>query len=132
MASQRRKSQSALLIEGDFAPVENTAILKNACGILGASLVLALVVSLGIYGVTVHLESGINDVVRRARSVKEVNKELSVQLNRIQAYKNVEAAAVRLPQLHLSEEVIEVSSQPTGQKGATPQRSPVLPAVYGY
>ena len=100
--------------------------------VLGIILGLALVSSLVLYGMMVHFEADINGVGQKTRVLNEENKELQVNLNRIQSFKNVEKAAEKVPNLHLSEETIEVMAPGHQKFPAQPKRQGDWPRVQGY
>ncbi len=127
------KKPAHLLIQGDFAPTRKSRLLRMAARILSLLLFVFLVGTLGVYGVKVHLEDNINQVARDTRELNEQNKDLQVHLNHIRSFKNVEAAASKVPHLHMAETVIEVPVA-TGQQKLAPMPKPAreFPQVYGY
>ena len=96
--------------------------------LLGIFIVAALI----FYGVKVHFEDSINQVARNARDLNEHNKELQVKLNHIRSFKNVEAAASKVPNLRMPETVIDVPSKPQTHLPPMPQQHQEFPHVYGY
>ena len=121
-----------LIIQGDFAPAKHSRLLQVSARVFSLLFGLFIVGALVIYGVKVHFEDSINHVARDARDLNERNKELQVKLNHIRSYKNVEAAATKVPHLHMAETVIEVPASPQVQLPPMPKPRQEFPRVYGY
>lgn len=132
MTRERKSEHAGLLIQGDFTPGREPRtlkiLIKLSAVLLGGTLLAALVV----YGINVHYEQGINEVGKKTRTLTEMNKELLVRLNQIQSYKNVEVAAEKVPQLHLSEEVVDVVGVQAVHLPDMPERQGAFPHVEGY
>lgn len=120
------------MIQGDFTPGREPKVLKFFLKLLGVFLGITVVASLVIYGINVSYESDINEVGQKTRQLNEMNKELLVKLNHIQSYKNVETAAEKVPQLHLSDEVVEVMHSNEMHFPTPPEREGAFPRVTGY
>lgn len=121
-----------LIIKGDFAPAKSGRILRMSARVLSVLFVALAVGALAVYGVKVHFEDHINKVARSTREMNEQNKELQVRLNHIRSFKNVEAAAAKVPHLHLPETVIDVPAGHPVTLPPMPQPRQEFPRVYGY
>lgn len=132
MARERTHDSSGLLIEANFRPGREPRFLKFVTQFFCTVLVLCAVGAMVVYSINIHYEKNINEIGHKTRSLTEMNKELQVQLNKLQSYKNVEVAAEKLPQLHLSEEVIEVVGVQPVRLPDMPKRQGVFRRVEGY
>lgn len=127
-----RDRSEHLIIEGNFAPAGHSRLLQVTARVFSLLLGIFIVVALCFYGFKVHFEDSINQVARHARDLNEQNKELQVKLNHIRSFKNVEAAASRVPNLKMPETVIDVPVTPAAQLPRMPQSHQEFPHVYGY
>jgi hypothetical protein len=122
-----------LLIQGNFAPARSGRVLRAATRILGLLFGFFALGALIVYGIKVHYEDDINETSKTTRELSEKNKELQVKLNHIRSFKNVEAAATRVPHLHLAETIIDI---PAPKQAASlppiPKPRQEFPRVYGY
>ncbi|MBY0402841.1 MAG: hypothetical protein K2X66_03015 [Cyanobacteria bacterium] len=132
MEREKYHSQAGLLIQGDFTPGKEPKVLKIFIKVLSIVLCIGVVSSLAIYGMTVHYANAINTTGQKTRQLNEMNKELTVKLNHIQSYKNIEVAAESVPQLHLSEEILEVMKDQSQHLPSLPPREKEFPRVSGY
>lgn len=122
-----------LLIQGNFAPSRSGRLLRAATRSLGLLFALGVLGALVVYGIKVHYEDDINQTSKMTRELSEKNKELQVKLNHIRSYKNVEAAAAKVPHLHLAETIIDIPARPASEAPPPlPQAKPEFPDVYGY
>lgn len=108
--------------------------MVKACCIVCCFAVLS---ALGIYAINVQLVNHLNNVSKKTRDLNDDNKDLVVQLNRVRAFKNIEASAAKLSHLKPAEEVIEINV-PEAQRKALDtihvfnKRPGLAPRVYGY
>ena len=122
-----------MIIQGNFAPAKSGRVLRVSARVLSLFLALLGVGALVAYGVKVQFEDSINKLAKNTRDMNEQNKELQVQLNHIRSYKNVEAAATKVPHLHMPETVIDIPPSATTVKlPPMPQPKQEFPRVYGY
>jgi len=128
----KNRSDEHLIIEGNFAPPGASRLLQVSARIFSLLLGIFIVAALLFYGVKVHFEDSINKVARNARELNEHNKELQVKLNHIRSFKNVEAAAAKVPNLKMPETVIDIPSTPHVHFPHMPQQHQEFPHVYGY
>lgn len=127
-----RDRSEHLIIEGDFAPAGHSRLLQVTARVFSLMLGIFIVAALVFYGVKVHFEDSINQVARNARDLNEHNKELQVKLNHIRSFKNVEAAASRVPNLRMPETIIDVPATPQAKLPPMPKQRQEFPHVYGY
>jgi hypothetical protein len=128
-----RRRKKHMIIEGNFAPGRTPRALRIVTRFLGSILVVSILLSLIVYGFTVSYESHLKQVATETQRMNEENKELQVDLNRIQSFKNVEAAAAQVPHLHLPDEVIEVETRPRKRLPHKPEIKTEFPEhLYGY
>ncbi len=127
-----REQADHLLIQGNFIPPQKGRNLKQFARVFAVLFFLLIVVALGVYGIKVHYEDGINKLAKDTRALNEQNKELQVRLNHIRSYKNVEAAATQVPHLHMPPTVLDVPLSPQYKLPAMPQDVREFPRVYGY
>lgn len=128
-----REQPEPMIIQGNFAPARSSRVLQVSARVGSLFLALLVLGALIAYGVKVHFEDSINKLARNTRELNEQNKELQVQLNHIRSYKNVEAAAARVPYLHAPETVIEVPvSAKKFKLPPMPHPKQEFPRVYGY
>ena len=122
-----------LIIQGNFAPARNSRVLRISARVFSLLLGLFVVGALILYGIKVHLEDSINKVAHDTRDLNEKNKELQVSLNHTRSYKNVEAAAGKVPNLRLPPTVIDVPASPSESRlPVMPKPKQEFPHVYGY
>lgn len=122
-----------MIIQGNFKPARSGWLLRISSRVLSLFLGVLVVGALGAYGIKVQFEDSINKLAKHTRDLNEQNKELQVKLNHIRSYKNVEAAAARVPHLHMPETVIDVPPSATvTQLPAMPSVKQEFPRVYGY
>jgi outer membrane murein-binding lipoprotein Lpp len=127
-----RDTSEHQIIQGNFAPARSSRILRITARVFSLMFGLFVVGALVIYGVNVHYEDSINQVARDTRDLNEQNKELQVKLNHIRSFKNVEAAATKVPHLHMAETIIDVPASPKVQLPSRPKDKQEFPRVYGY
>jgi hypothetical protein len=127
-----RDESPHLIIQGDFAPAKSSRVLRVLTRVLSLLLLVSLVGALVVYGVKVHYVDDINRVARDTREMNEQNKELQVRLNHIRSFKNVEAAATKVPHLHLAETIIDVPASANYRLPAKPPTRQEFPRIYGY
>jgi hypothetical protein len=127
-----RDNSEHLIIQGDFAQARHSRILQVSARVFSLMLGIFIVVALCFYGFKVHFEDSINQVARHARDLNEHNKELQVKLNHIRSFKNVEAAAAKVPNLRMPETIIDVPASPKANLPHMPKASQEFPHVYGY
>ncbi len=127
-----REHPEPMIIQGNFAPARNSRILRVSARVCSLLLLFLVLGALVIYGVKVHFEDSINKLAKNTREMNEQNKELQVRLNHIRSYKNVEAAAAKVPHLRQPETVIEVPPAAPVKLPAMPQPKQEYPRVYGY
>ncbi len=120
-----------LIIQGDFAPARNSRVLRISARVFSLLFGLFVVGALVMYGIKVHFEDSINKVARNTRDLNEKNKELQVRLNHIRSYKNVEAAAGKVPNLRMPPTVIDVPASES-RLPTMPKSKQEFPHVYGY
>lgn len=107
--------------------------MRAATRILGLFFGLFVLGALIVYGIKVHYEDDINQTSKTTRELNEKNKELQVKLNHIRSYKNVEAAATKVPHLHLAETIIDIpASHQKTSLPPMPQAQQEFPRIYGY
>ena len=121
-----------LLIQGNFAQARHSRVLQVMARVFALLFAVAAIVTLFFYGFKVHFEDSINQVARNARELNEHNKELQVKLNHIRSFKNVEAAAAKVPNLRMPETIIDVPVTPKAKLPAMPTASQEFPHAYGY
>ncbi len=122
-----------MIIQGNFKPARSGWLLRISSRVLSLFLGVLVIGALGAYGVKVQFEDSINKLAKHTRDMNEQNKELQVKLNHIRSYKNVEAAAAKVPHLHMPETVIDVPPSATViQLPALPPVKQEFPSVYGY
>lgn len=122
-----------LLIQGNFAPAQSGRVLRATTRILGLLFGFFVLGALIVYGIKVHYEDDINETSKTTRELSEKNKELQVKLNHIRSYKNVEAAAAKVPHLHLAETIIDIPApQQTENLPPMPKPRKEFPRFYGY
>ncbi len=108
-------------------------VLAVSVRVLGLLSVVCVLGSLALYGWKVQMETQLTGMGRHVRQINEDNQLLQVQLNRIQAFNHVEHSAQKVPQLRVSEEVIELPSTPPPALPENPPRLPEpLTDVTGY
>lgn len=127
-----REQPEPMIIQGNFAPARSSRVLRIAARVFSILLALLVVGALVTYGLKVHFEDSINKLAKHTREMNEQNKELQVKLNHIRSYKNVEAAAARVPHLQAPETVIEIPPAPEVKLPSMPQSKQEFPRVYGY
>ena len=127
-----RDKPEHLIIQGNFAPAGHSRLLQVSARVGALLLVGFIVAALCFYGFKVHFEDSINQTARNARDLNEHNKELQVKLNHIRSFKNVEAAAAKVPNLRMPETIIDVPASPKVQLPHMPKSSQEFPHVYGY
>lgn len=127
-----REQPEPMIIQGNFAPARSSRVLRISSRILSLLLGFLVLGALITYGVKVHFEDSINKLARHTRDINEQNKELQVKLNHIRSYKNVEAAAARVPHLHTPETVIEIPPSSPVKLPEMPKPKQEFPRVYGY
>lgn len=121
-----------MIIQGNFAPARSSRVLRVSARVFSILLALLVVGALVTYGLKVHFEDSINKLAKNTRDMNEQNKELQVKLNHIRSYKNVEAAAAKVPHLQAPETVIEIPPSPEVKLPSMPQSKQEFPRVYGY
>lgn len=121
-----------MIIQGNFAPARSSRVLRISSRVLSLLLGFLVLGALVTYGAKVHFEDSINKLARHTRDMNEQNKELQVKLNHIRSYKNVEAAAAKVPHLHAPETVIEIPPSPPVKLPEMPRPKQEFPRVYGY
>jgi hypothetical protein len=121
-----------VLIHGDFLPSGRERVLRALTRIGVILLGLCIVASMVIYGVKVHYEDAINRLARDTRDLNEQNKELQVKLNHIRSFKNVEAAAFKVPQLRMPPTVLNIPASGQAKLPDMPHTTREFPHVYGY
>ncbi len=127
-----RETPEHLIIEGNFAPARSGRVLRVTLRLLSLLFGFSIIGALAVYGIKVHYEDTINRVAKETREMNEQNKELQVKLNHIRSYKNVEAAATKVPHLQLPPTVIEVPAATSVKSPAMPALQQEIPRVYGY
>ena len=127
-----RDNSEHLIIQGNFAQARHSRILQVSARVFSLLLGIFIVTALLFYGFKVHFEDNINHIARDARNLNEDNKELQVKLNHIRSFKNVEAAATKVPNLKMPETVIDVPASPNVALPHMPKKSQEFPHVYGY
>lgn len=125
-------TEAHLLIQGNFKPARIQRLMRALTRILSVVSVLALVGALVVYGFKVHVEGSINRLAAETRDLNESNKDLQVRLNHLRSFKNVEAAAIQVPHLHVAETVIEVPAAAPYKFVSVPRLREEFPRVYGY
>lgn len=126
------KPPSHLIIQGNFAQPGISRLLRMSARIFSVLLILLGIGTLAMYGVKVHFEDSVNRLAKDTRELSEKNKELQVRLNRIRSFKNVEAAAGKVPHLHLPETVIDIPVSGKTQLPSMPKPKQEFPRIYGY
>lgn len=121
-----------LLINANFAPAKGAQRLSRITRLCGVLLGVCAIAALILYGITVHFEFGINRISKEALALNEQNKELQVQLNRIQSYKNVQVSATEVPHLNIPDQVVDITAINTGPLPDLPRREAPQPRIYGY
>lgn len=121
-----------MIIQGNFKPARSGWLLRSSSRLLSLFLGVLVVGALVSYGVKVQFEDSINKLAKHTRDLNEQNKELQVKLNHIRSYKNVEAAAAKVPHLHLPETVIDVPPAAISHLPPLPPARQEFPRVYGY
>ncbi len=122
-----------MIIQGNFAPARTGRVLRVSTRVLSIVFVVFGVGVLVAYGIKVQYEGSINKLARNTRDMNEQNKELQVKLNHIRSYKNVEAAAAKVPHLRMPETVIEIAPSAAPAKlPPMPRPKQEIPRVYGY
>lgn len=127
-----RDKAEHLIIQGNFAPAKSSRMLRIGARVLSILLVVSLVGALVVYGIKVHYVDSINKIARDTRELNEQNKELQVRLNHIRSFKNVEAAATKVPHLHMAETVIDIPASPKHKLPDMPRIHQEFPRIYGY
>ncbi len=127
-----RDHSDHLLIQGNFAQARHSRVLQVTARVFALLFAVVAIVTLFFYGFKVHFEDSINQVARNARELNEHNKELQVKLNHIRSFKNVEAAAAKVPNLRMPETIIDVPATTKAQLPALPRASQEFPHAYGY
>lgn len=127
-----QESTDHLLIQGNFAPSKNGRMMRAGTRILSLLVGVFILGALIMYGIKVHYEASINEVAKSTRELNEQNKELQVRLNHIRSFKNVEAAAKKVPHLHLAETIIDVPAPRKVVLPDMPKSKQEFPRVYGY
>lgn len=94
-------------------PIRLLMSIRTPMQWLSAGLVLLMLVSLGIYGVTTQVEGQLIRLGKKARLLEEDNYELGITLDRIRAYQNVADASLKVQGLNIATEVIDVAAKPT-------------------
>lgn len=121
-----------VIIQGNFQPSARSRALQVSARVLSLLFAVLVVAALVEYGLKVHYEDDINRLAKTTREMNEHNKELQVKLNHIRSFKNVEAAAAKVPHLHLAETIIDVPTPRHVTLPPIPQSKREFPAVYGY
>lgn len=121
-----------MIIQGNFAPARSSRVLRIVARVFSVLLAVLVVGALVTYGLKVHFEDSINRLAKDTRDMNEQNKELQVKLNHIRSYKNVEAAAAKVPHLQVPETVIEIPPSPEVKFPPLPKPKQEFPRVYGY
>lgn len=127
-----RDNPEHIIIQGNFAQARHSRILQVSARVFALMFGIFILAALCFYGFKVHFEDSINQVARNARDLNEHNKELQVKLNHIRSFKNVEAAAAKVPNLRMPETIIDVPAAPKAELPYMPKTSQEFPHVYGY
>jgi cell division protein FtsL len=130
--SAQRPSRRQTVSRQSIALFQDALFLSRLSRLLGALFVVMIVSALVIYSITVNYEYSMNELGNSTRDIHESNKDLHIKLNQLQAFKNVEMEAARLPALHPAEETLEVKAAAKPRKIVLPKVSKEYPDAYGY
>lgn len=101
--------QESLVIQGNFAPRMGVRTLRVIARLMALVLAVLILGGVIVYGLSVNLETSLKRLGQKTTAMSDENKELQVQLNRIQSFQNVANVAKNAPKLHQPEEIIRVN-----------------------
>ncbi|MGE0201051.1 MAG: hypothetical protein AB7P76_08790 [Candidatus Melainabacteria bacterium] len=119
-----------------FRPALREARRQKALSMLQRLLLgifaLLIILSLGVYGFTVHYSSAINTLSRQSRALDEQNQELQVELDRRRSFRNIEDSAIRRLNLHVAQATLDVDSAAAARLPVMPKPRPRFAEAPGY
>ena len=98
------------------------SVILMLVGLVSLSVLMVL-----FYGINVHLNNHMNQVIQDTRRLTEANKTLQVHLNHLKSYQFVEAASAQMPNLKPAHSVIQIPKAPVS---SVTQAAPLLIRVH--